>query len=242
MPIVSSLPNGQKTVSWNGITGKPDLYTKSEINNMINQISTENVMVPASAWTGSSAPYTAVVAVPNLEPFDRITVQSQPSLTVEEFKAISAAAIVCTAMTTGEITLVAYGDARPSIDLPVQVIVEKEMMSFSPKHLEGMVESGKKLQCSYSFDGITEAATFIAVVYLIGTGTTAISYPPYHQYVMLGTVFGYGADAPNNTSSFTFDHAPATNKNYIFNRKDLGGFTFTLEVLQGPAPSISIID
>lgn len=81
-----------------------------------------SVTVPSTAWTGSTAPYTATVTCSGVTASNHIIVGAGGALTAEQQAAMAAAMIVCTGQGADRITLSAFGEV-PTIDLPVNVMI-----------------------------------------------------------------------------------------------------------------------
>lgn len=76
--------------------------------------------VPVSAWEGEG-PYTATLSCSVAKESNNLVVGAGGNLTTEQMEAMVAAVLVCTAQSSGKITLTAYGDV-PTLDLPVNVL------------------------------------------------------------------------------------------------------------------------
>lgn len=81
-----------------------------------------SVTVSASAWSGTSAPYTAKVSVSGMTATDNAIVGLAPTATQDQRYACRKAQITPTAQSSGSITLTADG-SKPNISLPIVVTI-----------------------------------------------------------------------------------------------------------------------
>jgi hypothetical protein len=83
---------------------------------------TYNLVLSASGWTGSEAPYTNTLSVETATSNNNIELTTPPTVTVAEVSAYTAANIASATQANGSVTVYAYG-SKPTIDLPIRVIV-----------------------------------------------------------------------------------------------------------------------
>lgn len=81
-----------------------------------------NVSVAASAWSGSSAPYTATVTVSGVTSSNLIVVGIRSTASASQYTAFSDGQIICSAQASNSITLKAFGE-KPTVSLPVSVLI-----------------------------------------------------------------------------------------------------------------------
>lgn len=86
------------------------------------QASGSTVTVSASAWNGSSAPYTATAYVSGVTPINNIVVGIGSSATSAQYAAFLDGQIICSAQGNGYIQLTAFG-TKPTTTLPISVLV-----------------------------------------------------------------------------------------------------------------------
>ena len=88
---------------------------------------TVTATVPASAWSGADAPYSATVSVTGAKPEPtRIEVQPTKDATAEQWAAWRAALIRGGGQDTDKITLLADGD-KPTIDIPITATIRGDV-------------------------------------------------------------------------------------------------------------------
>ena len=83
---------------------------------------TDTTATLSTTWTGSAAPYTQAVAISGMTADAKIAVSLASTATAEQYAAAAAAQLMCTAQTTGSITMTAYGE-KPTIAIPILVRV-----------------------------------------------------------------------------------------------------------------------
>lgn len=83
---------------------------------------TDTTATLSTTWTGSTAPYTQAVAISGMTADAKIAVSLASTATAEQYAAAAAAQLMCTAQTTGSITMTAYGE-KPTIAIPILVRV-----------------------------------------------------------------------------------------------------------------------
>lgn len=76
----------------------------------------------STTWTGSAAPYTQAVAISGMTADAKIEVGLASTATAEQYAAAAAAQLMCTAQTTGSVTMTAYGE-KPTVTIPILVRV-----------------------------------------------------------------------------------------------------------------------
>ena len=98
---------------------------KKIADNMGDALKTSNgvtITVPASAWTGDEAPYTATVACSNAKASNILSISPAGHVnSAEQRAAITAALITATGQGTGTITLTADGE-KPDTDISINVV------------------------------------------------------------------------------------------------------------------------
>lgn len=110
------------------------VYTSvNEVHNIYDQFSAEKqdyatkstvyeLTLTASGWSGSSAPYANTLSVEGATASNNIELTTPSTITSAQVSAYSAANIASAAQANGSVTVYAYG-AKPTIDLPITVIV-----------------------------------------------------------------------------------------------------------------------
>ena len=119
-------PNEISTATDSSITG----LLKGAGGKVAQAVAGEDYAVPAidttatlsTTWTGSAAPYTQAVAISGMTADAKIAVSLASTATAEQYAAAAAAQLMCTAQTTGSITMTAYGE-KPTIAIPILVRV-----------------------------------------------------------------------------------------------------------------------
>lgn len=90
---------------------------------MANTASSQDAVLRAAGWSGTSAPYTQTVSVsivknPSIDGY----VGLAETVTTEQWNAAALARLRKTAQGNGTITITAEGD-RPTIDIPITVVL-----------------------------------------------------------------------------------------------------------------------
>lgn len=80
----------------------------------------------AAGWTGSAAPYSQALSIAAVTATSANELLPGASITADQLAALQAANIQDGGQAAGSITLLAYGD-KPSIDLPVRIIVRGDL-------------------------------------------------------------------------------------------------------------------
>ena len=83
---------------------------------------TDTTATLSTTWIGIAAPYTQAVAISGMTADAKIEVGLASTATAEQYAAAAAAQLMCTAQTTGSITMTAYGE-KPTIAIPILVRV-----------------------------------------------------------------------------------------------------------------------
>lgn len=76
-----------------------------------------------SGWTGDSAPYSYNLSVMGVTPTSNQELLPALGITVEQLEALQAANIQDGGQAAGSITLKAFGEDKPTIDLPIRIIL-----------------------------------------------------------------------------------------------------------------------
>lgn len=96
---------------WNTVSNKADKAT---------QITTT---LSASAWTGSTAPYTYALSVSNITTSINVDITyNAETITEEQYNALSDAKIIQAVRSSGKITFTAYGE-KPTVNIPIIVTI-----------------------------------------------------------------------------------------------------------------------
>ena len=95
---------------------------QAQVDKKADKSITKSAVLPASGWTGTSAPYTIRLTVPEATETNNIEVLPPTNLTTDQRDAMCNADIDGGVQGAGWIELVA-NDEKPTIDLPVVMIV-----------------------------------------------------------------------------------------------------------------------
>lgn len=96
--------------------------TEKARDNLVEKSITKTATLAAASWTGTAAPYTLVLSLPEATASNNIEVLPSAALTQAQYEAMADAGITGAGQAAGSITLKAWGD-KPTINLPVQLIV-----------------------------------------------------------------------------------------------------------------------
>lgn len=96
------------------------LYNHQMIKKM--QLSEADIIIPAAAWSGSTAPYTADITVQGAAVDSTVYVLPHPEITPAQYEALAGASIVGGDNGNGVLRLKAYGK-KPGIDLPLKFLI-----------------------------------------------------------------------------------------------------------------------
>lgn len=110
-------------------TDASDYYSKVETDQRYAQLSSVvDTTVKANSWTGSAAPYTNTVTVAGVTLNNNIEVTvDMATITDAQLEAYVDANIQRVTQGANSITLYAYDD-KPTIDLPIRVIVRRDLL------------------------------------------------------------------------------------------------------------------
>jgi myosin heavy subunit len=114
----------QKTDVAGGIAGYDS--TQTALTAKSDKSSLVPITLSASGWTGDAAPYSQQISVEGVTATSANEVLPDASITADQLEAFQDANIQDGGQEAGKITLLAFGD-KPSIDLPVRVIVRGDL-------------------------------------------------------------------------------------------------------------------
>lgn len=133
---VAAIPNGVTSV--NGQTGdvevKAVLYEQQTLTKKQQARARSNIdaaqkewvaefTLLASGWTGDSAPYSYTLAVTGVTATSNQEWLPALDITTEQLAALQAANIQDGGQAAGSVTLKAFGEDKPTIDLPIRIIL-----------------------------------------------------------------------------------------------------------------------
>jgi len=97
-----------------------------KIDNSAQKSTIATATLTAAGWTGSTAPYSQTVSVTGATPTSVNEILPGVSITADQLTALQAANLQDGGQAAGSITVKAWGD-KPTIDLPVRIIVRGDM-------------------------------------------------------------------------------------------------------------------
>ena len=98
---------------------------KNEINSIRGKI--QDMQLLASNWIGSTAPFSYTLEIPNSTAKSTVEILPSESITQEHVNTFTDALIQAAGQGAGTVTLKAWGN-KPSINLPIKVILRAEVM------------------------------------------------------------------------------------------------------------------
>jgi hypothetical protein len=90
--------------------------------NKSNKSTSASVTLPASGWTGTSAPFSITVAVTGVTTTSNQELLPAAAITLTQLQVLQSANIIGYSQTTNSVTLRAWGQ-KPTVDIPVVFIV-----------------------------------------------------------------------------------------------------------------------
>lgn len=93
-----------------------------EINNKANLSVIKNVSIPVANWSGTSAPYSAIVNVEGVTPSNNIFTAIGSGASATQYAAAVDAQLHCVSQGNGTILMKAF-DAKPTVNIPLSVLI-----------------------------------------------------------------------------------------------------------------------
>jgi len=108
-----------------GFTGTEAAFNAAlaDVENKADKSDTVTATLLATGWTGDNAPYTYTLAVTGVTATSNQELLPALDITTEQLAALQAANIQDGGQTDGSITLKAFGEDKPTIDLPIRIIL-----------------------------------------------------------------------------------------------------------------------
>lgn len=96
---------------------------KAKLDAKADKSTTTEATLLASGWTGDSAPYSYTLAVPGVTADSNQELLPALGITTDQLAALQAANIQDGGQAAGSVTLKAFGEDKPTIDLPIRIIL-----------------------------------------------------------------------------------------------------------------------
>lgn len=108
-----------------GFTGTEAAFNAAlaDVENKADKSTDTTATLLASGWTGDSAPYSYTLAVAGVTADSNQELLPALGITTEQLAALQAANIQDDGQAAGSITLKAFGEDKPTIDLPIRIIL-----------------------------------------------------------------------------------------------------------------------
>lgn len=108
-----------------GFTGTEEAFNAAlaDVENKADKSNTVTATLLASGWTGDSAPYSYTLAVTGVTATSNQELLPALDITTEQLVALQAANIQDGGQEAGSVTLKAFGEDKPTIDLPIRIIL-----------------------------------------------------------------------------------------------------------------------